>query len=521
MNRPVCTLLLAFLVASALAVSPVQAQSDGNANVNKGLYGKLGVGFSDYTGDFPIQNRGHPLDFQEFQTGNGFPFVFNGELGYQLSPKWALAAGFQGGNYPIVGFAGPTIDDSYRYTPHVLGRYTFNPNGSVAFYLDAGVNATFGGDDPPTSTGYGPTVGGGVNFPIKDGLSFYVESRFHGTFPDDAIDGSENIEDSPPNSKTNDPSGSFLNGLDSVNQLLGFGVKFSLTTPVPPQVLSLDAPRTAETGESVTFSASVNEGEANRPLTYQWEFGDGSTGSGLTASQSYSQPGTYTVRFTARNDAGQATETTSIEVSPPPQPAQVVSIDAEPNPVDEGETVRFSSSAEGDSPITYEWSFGDGASATGDAPTHTYDEPGEYTARLNASNEAGEDARTVTVRVNRVLPNICTTIGELNSAYFERNSSTLTEEGESSLQENADVLNQCPNLTVQVDAFAAPGERNPQSLSDDRAEAVAEFYQNNGVPADRIMSSGQGQVEGVTTKKGSTRQYRRADSIPERDDDGM
>jgi len=169
MNRPVLSILLAFLVASALAISPVQAQSDGNANVNKGLYGKLGAGFSDYTGDFPIQNTGHPLDFQEFQTGNGFPFVFNGELGYQLSPKWALAAGFQGGNYPIVGYGGPGgIDDSYRYTPHVLGRYTFNPNGSVAFYLDAGVNATFGGDDPPTSTGYGPTVGGGVNFPITD-----------------------------------------------------------------------------------------------------------------------------------------------------------------------------------------------------------------------------------------------------------------------------------------------------------------------------------------------------------------
>ncbi|MFB6278089.1 MAG: OmpA family protein, partial [Salinibacter sp.] len=174
-----------------------------------------------------------------------------------------------------------------------------------------------------------------------------------------------------------------------------------------------------------------------------------------------------------------------------------------------------------DSPVTYNWSFGDGASTTGESPTHTYDEAGQYTARLNASNEAGEDSRTVTVRVNRVLPEICTTIGELNSAFFERNSSTLTEEAKGSLQENADVLSQCPNLTAQVEAFAAPGERNPQSLSEDRAEAVAEFYENNGVPADRVMTSGQGQVEGVTSKKGGTRQYRRADSIPKQDGNGM
>jgi hypothetical protein len=31
------------------------------------------------------------------------------------------------------------------------------------------------------------------------------------------------------------------------------------------------------------------------------------------------------------------------------------------------------------------------------------------------------------------------------------------------------------------------------------------------------MTSGQGQVEGVTSKKGGTRQYRRADSLPQRD----
>jgi PKD repeat protein len=520
MPRTASALLLALLFVFALPAHSAQAQPESPGNVNYGLYGKLGVGLSDYTGDFPIQNLGHPLDIQEFTRGSGTPFVFDGELGYQFSSKWALAAGFQGGNYPIVGYAGPTISDSWRYTPHVLGRHTFGtPGESTSFYLDLGANVTFGGDDPSTSTGFGPSVGGGVDIPLSDALSFYVESRFHFTLPDDAIDGSADIGDTPASAttRTDDPSGSSTGPFDSVNQLLGFGLKFSLTTPVSPRVIALDAPTSVQTGESATYTATVNEDEADRPLSYRWQFGDGGTDSSRTASHTYNQPGTYTVTFTATNNVGEASQSLTVEVSPPPQPAQITSINATPNPVDVGETVRFSSNVQGDSPISREWSFDDGSSATGESPTHTYDEPGEYTARLQVSNEAGEDASTVTLQVERVLPEVCTTIGELNSAYFERNSSTLTDEARSSLQENTDVLSKCPNVSVRIEAFAAPGERNPQSLSEDRAEAVADFYQDNDVPDDRIETSGEGEVEGVTSKKGSTRQYRRADSIPEED----
>lgn len=289
-----------------------------------------------------------------------------------------------------------------------------------------------------------------------------------------------------------------------------------------PVISSINTPDTLETDESGRFRASLeNQEEADTPLSTTWRFGDGSTGSGMETRHAYNSTGSYRVRFLVSNEGGTDTSTASVTVVTPPQPASVMSVNATPNPVDEDETVRFTSTVQGDSPVTYNWSFGDGSSATGESPTHTYDAPGQYTARLNASNEVGQDSRTVTVRVNRVLPEICTTIGEFNSAYFERNSSTLTEEARGSLQENADILAQCPNLTAQVSAFAAPGERNPQSLSEDRAETVAEFYQNNGVAGSRVMTSGEGQVEGVTSKKGGTRQYRRADTMPEREDAGM
>jgi len=288
-----------------------------------------------------------------------------------------------------------------------------------------------------------------------------------------------------------------------------------------PVVQSVSGPDTLEAEETGTFEASINTEEADEPLTYTWEFGDGSTGAGLLTNHNYSSTGRYAIRFRASNEGGSDADTISVRVVPQPQPASITSINANPNPVDEGEPVRFRSNVQGDSPISREWGFGDGSTAMSQSPTHTYEEPGEYTARLQASNDVGQDSRTVTVRVDRALPEACTTISDMSAAFFERNSSTLTDEAQENLQENADVLSQCPNLSVRIEGFAAPGERNEQSLSEDRAEAVADFYQDNGVPGPRVATTGQGQVEGVTSKKGGTRQYRRADSIPEREDDGM
>lgn len=282
-----------------------------------------------------------------------------------------------------------------------------------------------------------------------------------------------------------------------------------------PVVQSVSGPDTLETDETGTFEASINE-DADEPLTYTWTFGDGATGSGLLANHSYSSTGEYTVEFEASNEGGSDSDAVSVTVVSPPQPASITSINASPNPVDVGERVRFRSNVQGDSPITRNWSFGDGSTSTRRSPTHTYDEPGRYTVRLRTSNEAGRDSRTITVRVNRALPAVCTTVSELSSAFFEHNSSTLTDEAHSSLQENVDILSQCPNLDVQITGFAAPGERNAQSLSEDRAEAVADLYQDNGISRSRIMTGGKGQVQDMTSKKGGARQFRRADSIPQR-----
>jgi outer membrane protein OmpA-like peptidoglycan-associated protein len=284
-----------------------------------------------------------------------------------------------------------------------------------------------------------------------------------------------------------------------------------------PVVDSVNGPDTLETNESGTFEASLTNSDDvdQEGLEYMWDFGDGATGSGLLTTHSFNQTGQYTVQFKAQNEGGADSSTVSVTVVRPPQPARVSTINANPSPATEGEQVRFTSNVSGDSPVTYNWDFGDGSTASGATATHTYDEAGTFTVSLQASNNVGQDTRTLNLTVERDLPQICTTVSEFNAAFFGRNSSTLTSEGRNSLQENLDILNQCPNLSVRVEGFAAPGERNAQSLSEDRARAVAQFYQDNGVGSNRIMTSGEGEVGGQTGKKGGTRQFRRADSIPQ------
>lgn len=297
------------------------------------------------------------------------------------------------------------------------------------------------------------------------------------------------------------------------------GLLLAGCTATAPTVGTINTPDELETGESGTFEATIeNQDEVGQEeLSYSWEFGDESGGSGLLTNHVYNSTGKYTVTFTASNSGGADSASATVQVVRSPKPASISSLNATPNPAEAGERVRFSSNVQGATPIGYSWSFGDDTRSSGSSPSHTYNEPGTYDVELAVSNRDGTDSRSISLEVESALPEICTTVSEFNSAFFGRNSSTLTDEAKQSLNENADILNKCPNLTVRVEGFAAPGERNSQSLSNDRAQAVADYYaDDNGIDSNRINTSGEGAASGVTSKKGGTRQFRRADSIPQR-----
>jgi len=496
---------------SAQAQEPAQAQDKRTGDT---FYLKAGVGLSDYAGDSDgdadtddvTDDYDFMFDTEKFTDGDVFPYTLSGELGYQISSALGASLGYRFGQYPFVSGLPFTVNPgppgeggdlgTVRHTVQLLGRYTFMAEDwTVAPYLDVGVGVSFGGNTP----GIGPSIGAGFDVLLSDRTSLFLESRSSFILDDAAADGLN----------TETPA-------DALSKILSLGVRYNLSRRTPPRILALNCPKKVRATESLTLTARVNGEKVFRPVEYQWRLGDGETASGLTVSHTYSQQGTYEVTFTARNDAGRARQSCTINATPAPQPAVIASIDATPNPVDECGTVRFSSTVEGDRPITYNWTFSDGTEASRESTTRTYEESGEYTVRLSVANDVGKDTDTVTVRVNQP-PAVCTTIGEMNTVFFEQNSSTLTDEAKKSLSENADVLSKCPKLDVQVEGFASPDERNPQSLSMDRARAVANFYRDSGVSEARITTSGAGEAEGVTTKKGDTRQNRRVDSVPVQD----
>ena len=510
--------LVFFAVLLGIAVSPSSAQAqEKSKRAGDTFYLKLGGGLSDYAGDNSgrlalddVTDLEEFFDTRKFTEGDVFPFMLSGEVGYQFSPGLGIGLGYQFGQYPFVsgvpftttpGTVGRGGDlGTARHTIQFLARYMIRATEwTVSPYFDTGVNVSLGG----LSAGVGPFFGAGLDVSLTGRTSLFFEGRINMVLPDEAADGID----------SGDPA-------VALSALPAVGLKYTFDRPaVPPRILELSGPAEVTAGESAAFAARVNEEQATRPLTYEWAFGDGRSATGLTPSHVYNEPGTYTVAFTARNEAGTATGSLTVEVLTPPRPPRILALDATPNPASEDEPVRFESEVEGASPITLEWDFGDGTTGKGRTPTHAYDEPGEYTVRLTASNEDGTATDSLTLQVERTLPAVCQTVQELNSVYFARGSSRLRPEAREALQENAEVLRKCPNLSVRVEGFASPNEPAPLPLSEERAQSVADFYEDNGIAPGRITTSGEGAVGDPGGKKGADEQNRRADSLPQRDGD--
>lgn len=86
----------------------------------------------------------------------------------------------------------------------------------------------------------------------------------------------------------------------------------------PAKLSAANAPTTLEAGKSGSFTSSAS---GTCQVSYAWDFGNGATASTANASYSFSTPGTYTVKVTAKNAAGSDSRTFRVTVNaatPPP-----------------------------------------------------------------------------------------------------------------------------------------------------------------------------------------------------------
>lgn len=488
-NNTWSTAVMLALLISTVCVGDVLAQA---ARPTQTFYLRPQVGIASYVGD---NNKSF------FSFGESFPYSLGLELGYQFNDPFSLGVAYQLGNYPSVD----AVDEvGLRHSAELIARYTFGGESGVAPYLQVGGHVTFGEvttfgtNETEQNTSYGPLAGLGIDIPLSNSTSLYFEGNTLLTFPDDGVDGREG-----------DRWGSF-DLLSTIKTGLKFNFKSALR---PPQILSLDGPSELETGQTGTFQANLAE-ETRGPAEYRWDWGDGTTSTGLTVSHTYTSAGNYTVQFTATNRAGSDTETMNVTVVEPPEPPQIVSVTANPNNPDTDTQVMFSANVNGDPPFLYNWDFGDGTTGTGATPSHRYQEEGTYTVSLTVTNDVGSDSQTLSLSVEAAVPAFCSDITELNSVYFGRNSSILTPEGRQSLDENVEILQECLNINARIEGWAAPGERNPDELSTDRARAVQQYYETEGIDSARLDTEGMGRPTGITSKKDGTSGYQRVDTIP-------
>jgi PKD repeat protein len=154
---------------------------------------------------------------------------------------------------------------------------------------------------------------------------------------------------------------------------------------------------TSCTARTCSFNASGSSDD-HGIASYFWSFGDGATGSGLTASHTYATSATFTVTLTVNDTAGQAASTTrTVRPSLPPVASFTTSCT--------GRTCSFNGSGSSDDLgiVTYLWNFGDGASSAAQPASHTYATSGTFTATLTVTDASGQTAST-TRTVNPNLP---------------------------------------------------------------------------------------------------------------------
>ncbi len=149
---------------------------------------------------------------------------------------------------------------------------------------------------------------------------------------------------------------------------------------------------------SVDGSTSADDSQV---VAWAWDYGDGTTGTGVTATHTYAASGTYAVKLTVTDDQGatnSVTQPVTVIANVPPVAAFTVTTSGLTANVD------GSTSTDDVPPLAaWAWDFGDGTTGTGVTASHAYSISGTYTIKLTVTDGQGATNST-THAVSVVAP---------------------------------------------------------------------------------------------------------------------
>jgi PKD repeat protein len=160
-----------------------------------------------------------------------------------------------------------------------------------------------------------------------------------------------------------------------------------------PPVAVIGPLGTIYAGEPAQFDGRGSTDEEPWLLTYGWDFGDGSLGSGQTATHTYAREGDYNVSLRVVDSLGLfdiATRSVRVYIKGQNRPplAQLTQL----NIAYISEQVFFDASNSTDEDLShcvFSWDFGDGGRGAGVLVSHVYMSDGAFLVRLNITDPPG------------------------------------------------------------------------------------------------------------------------------------
>jgi PKD repeat protein len=206
--------------------------------------------------------------------------------------------------------------------------------------------------------------------------------------------------------KVNDDTGAFDQETASI----------VVTTPsvanMPPHAVLSSSMTVGNAPLQVQFDGSGSTDSDGSIISYTWAMGDGGTANGPQATYTYLTPGNYTATLTVTDEGGLSDSVstpvlvgTSTDVGDNKLPIALITANKDSGPAPLSVSFDGSQSNDPDGSIAkYEWNFGDGSSATGVSPQHTFAKPAVYTVTLKVTDNKGGQSKLAKFNVRVMKP---------------------------------------------------------------------------------------------------------------------